>query len=182
MSRAHERYRRQTTDGRAIAYSERGREFTFAKNQRRKTDEKSESAIGKNEERATDLSAVDVSGAEVDDDVGDEHDIDEDIDDEERVKRHTVRDAGGGGGARSRPVRRRQTDAGRRLPARDALAEQEGGRVRREDGRVEDEQQRDPVPDGLDRRVVPDDAERHGAGRRQRTSAERCTDRLLVVV
>jgi len=35
----HERYRRQTTDdrqtdGRAIAYSEREREFTFAKNTR----------------------------------------------------------------------------------------------------------------------------------------------------
>jgi len=29
----HERYRRQTTDGRAIAYSEREREFTFAKNE-----------------------------------------------------------------------------------------------------------------------------------------------------
>jgi len=29
---AHERYRRQTTDGRAIAFSEREREFTFAKN------------------------------------------------------------------------------------------------------------------------------------------------------
>ena len=37
LSRAHERYRRQTdrqtTDGRATAYSEREREFTFAKNQ-----------------------------------------------------------------------------------------------------------------------------------------------------
>jgi len=37
LSRAHERYRqttdrRQTTDGRAIAYSEREREFAFAKN------------------------------------------------------------------------------------------------------------------------------------------------------
>jgi len=37
LSRVHERYRRQTTDrrqtdGRAIAYSEREREFTFAKN------------------------------------------------------------------------------------------------------------------------------------------------------
>jgi len=36
LSSAHERYRqtddRQTTDGRAIAYSEREREFTFAKN------------------------------------------------------------------------------------------------------------------------------------------------------
>jgi len=32
LSRAHERYRRQT-DGRAIAYSVREREFTFAKNQ-----------------------------------------------------------------------------------------------------------------------------------------------------
>ena len=32
LSRAHERYRRQTTDGRAIAYSEREREFTFANN------------------------------------------------------------------------------------------------------------------------------------------------------
>jgi len=36
LSRVHERYRRQTTDdrqtdGRAIAYSEREREFTFAK-------------------------------------------------------------------------------------------------------------------------------------------------------
>jgi len=33
MSRVHERYRRQTdgqTDGRAITYSEREREFTFA--------------------------------------------------------------------------------------------------------------------------------------------------------
>jgi len=37
LSRVHERYRRQTTDrqtdGRAIAYSEREREFTFAKNE-----------------------------------------------------------------------------------------------------------------------------------------------------
>jgi len=33
LSRAYEHYR-QTTDGRAIAYSEREREFTFAKNQR----------------------------------------------------------------------------------------------------------------------------------------------------
>ena len=32
LSRAHKRYRLQTTDGRAIAYSEREREFTFAKN------------------------------------------------------------------------------------------------------------------------------------------------------
>jgi len=40
---AHERYRRQTddrqmtADGRAIAYSEREREFTFAKNRNRPT-------------------------------------------------------------------------------------------------------------------------------------------------
>jgi len=33
LSRVHERYR-QTTDGRATAYSEREREFTFAKNGR----------------------------------------------------------------------------------------------------------------------------------------------------
>ena len=33
LSRVHERYR-QTTDGRAIAYSERERELTFAKNQK----------------------------------------------------------------------------------------------------------------------------------------------------
>jgi len=37
LNRAQERYRRQTTDrqtdGRAIAYSEREREFTFAKNE-----------------------------------------------------------------------------------------------------------------------------------------------------
>jgi len=35
LSRAHERYRqtdRRQTDGRAIAYGEREREFTFAKN------------------------------------------------------------------------------------------------------------------------------------------------------
>jgi len=31
LSRVHECYRRQTTDGRAIACSEREREFTFAK-------------------------------------------------------------------------------------------------------------------------------------------------------
>ena len=42
LSRAHERYRRQTTDrqttdGRAIAYSEREREFTFAKNAQRQS-------------------------------------------------------------------------------------------------------------------------------------------------
>jgi len=35
LSRAHERYRRQT-DGMAIAYSELEREFTFAKNVRGK--------------------------------------------------------------------------------------------------------------------------------------------------
>jgi len=40
LSRAHEHYRRQTdrrqtTDGRAIAYSEREREFTFAKKRHR---------------------------------------------------------------------------------------------------------------------------------------------------
>jgi len=34
LSRVHERYRRQT-DGRAIAYSKRIHEFTFAKNQLR---------------------------------------------------------------------------------------------------------------------------------------------------
>jgi len=31
LSRLHERYRRQTTDGRATAYSEHEREVTFAK-------------------------------------------------------------------------------------------------------------------------------------------------------
>ena len=39
LSRVHERYRqtinRQTTDGRAIAYSERELTFTFAKNQKK---------------------------------------------------------------------------------------------------------------------------------------------------
>jgi len=33
LSRVHERYR-QTTDGRATAYSEREREFTFGKNRK----------------------------------------------------------------------------------------------------------------------------------------------------
>ena len=32
VSRAHERYRRQTTDGRTMTYSEHELEFTFAKN------------------------------------------------------------------------------------------------------------------------------------------------------
>jgi len=32
LSRVHERYRRQTTDGRTTTYSEREHEFTFAKN------------------------------------------------------------------------------------------------------------------------------------------------------
>jgi len=32
LSRMHERYTRHTTDGRAIAYSAREHEFTFAKN------------------------------------------------------------------------------------------------------------------------------------------------------
>jgi len=32
LSRAHERYRQQTTDGWAIAFSEGEREFTFAAN------------------------------------------------------------------------------------------------------------------------------------------------------
>jgi len=32
LSRVHERYRQQTTDRRATAYSEREHEFTFAKN------------------------------------------------------------------------------------------------------------------------------------------------------
>ena len=32
MSLVHERYRRQTTDGRTMTYSRRVREFTFAKN------------------------------------------------------------------------------------------------------------------------------------------------------
>jgi len=36
LSRAHERYRRQT-DGRAIAYSERERKFTFAERERKFT-------------------------------------------------------------------------------------------------------------------------------------------------
>jgi len=32
LSSVHEHYRRQTTDGRATAYSERKRQFTLAKN------------------------------------------------------------------------------------------------------------------------------------------------------
>jgi len=35
LSRAHERYRRQTTDGRTMTYSEHELEFTLAKNWRR---------------------------------------------------------------------------------------------------------------------------------------------------
>jgi len=44
LSRAHERYRRQTdrrqtTDGQAIAYSERERKFTFAENEQQDCEE-----------------------------------------------------------------------------------------------------------------------------------------------
>ncbi len=75
---------------------------------------------------------VDVGGAEVDDDVDDEHDVHDEV--------HHVERAAGvaavGHGLDLVPV------------------EQEGGGVRREDGRVDHQQQDQPVPHRLERAVV----------------------------
>lgn len=82
---------------------------------------------------------VDVRGPEVDEDVDDEHDVDEQVYDDDGVV--VV------------------------LPVplvRFLLAEQESGHVGREDGRVHHQQQDDPVPDRLERRVVQDRPLVHG--------------------
>ena len=119
---------------------------------------------------ATDLPVVDVGGAEVDDDVGDKHDVDKYVDHEQWVQRLFR------GVDRCRLGRRLAVVE--RRTAGVALAQQEGGRVRREDGRVEHEEQGDPVPDGLERRVVQNDEAWHG--RRRRTTADPHPDRVDV--
>lgn len=76
---------------------------------------------------------VDVRGPEVDDDVDDEHDVDQQVDHHDGVVAVLLV-----------------------ALVRLLLAEQEGGHVRREDGRVHHQQKDDPVPHGLERRVVED--------------------------
>ena len=77
---------------------------------------------------------VHVGRAEVDEDVDDEHDVDDEVDDGERLR----------------------VAALHRRPGLVflLLGQQEGGGVGREDGRVDDEQQDDPVPHRLEGRVV----------------------------
>ena len=94
---------------------------------------------------------MDVRRAEVDEDVGDEHDVDDQVDDDEVVRLVRL------GVLQAR--RRVLVEFGAHL----VLVEQEGGAVRREDGRVQHEQQHDPVPHRLERRVVQDDEARHRA-------------------
>ncbi len=75
---------------------------------------------------------VDVGGAEVDDDVDDEHDVHDEV--------HHVERAAGVAAVLHGD-----------LPF---TVEQEGGGVRREDGRVDHQQQDQPVPHRLERAVV----------------------------
>lgn len=77
---------------------------------------------------------VDVGGPEVDQDVHNEHDVHHQV-------HHVERVAGVAAGA---------------PPLLLHLVEEEGGRVRREDGRVDDQQQDDPVPHRLEGAVVQD--------------------------
>ena len=82
---------------------------------------------------------VDVRGPEVDEDVDDEHDVDEQVDDDDRIV--VV------------------------LPVpliRLLLAEEKSGDVWRENGRVHHQQQDDPVPDRLEWRIVQDRPLVHG--------------------
>lgn len=60
------------------------------------------------------------------------------------------------------------------------IVKHEGGDVGRDDGRVENEDQHQPVPDGLERRVVQNYEARNG--RRWRTTADCQSVRLVDVV
>ena len=91
---------------------------------------------------------VDVRRPEVDEDVDDEHDVDDQVDDRERVAVSREPAADGA------PQGRRPPPAGARPVL--VVAEEERGDVRREDGRVDDEDEDEPVPDRLERRVVED--------------------------
>ena len=96
---------------------------------------------------------VHVGRAEVDEDVDDEHDVDGEVDDGEWVVVAVILVARA---ARGRPG----------PPAPVLLVEEEGGDVRREDGRVDDEDEDEPVPHRLEGRVVQDGEAVH-AGRLQ---------------
>lgn len=77
---------------------------------------------------------VDIRGAEVNEDVDDEHDVHHEVNHAERVTRV----------ATLVPLLLL------------GVVEQEGSTVRSEDGRVNDQQQDEPVPHGLERAVVQD--------------------------
>lgn len=68
---------------------------------------------------------VDVGGAEVDEDIDDEHDVDDEVNDDDGT-----------------------------VIVQPLFVQQKGGHVRGEDGRVDDEQQDNPVPDRFKRGVV----------------------------
>ena len=91
---------------------------------------------------------VDVGRAEVDEDVYDEHDVYDEVNDGQRVPV-----AGVG------PVLA-TSDLGAVL----GVVEKEGGNVGRADGRVDDEQEDEPIPDSLERRVVKDGEAVDGRG------------------
>ena len=84
---------------------------------------------------------VDVRGAEVDENVDDKHNVHNEVDNGERVLVATV-------GVRG-PVLRVRLDLV-------LLVEQEGGHVRCKDGRVDDQDENEPVPHRLEGRVVQD--------------------------
>ena len=86
---------------------------------------------------------VDVRRPEVDEDVDDKHDVHDEVDDGERL---LVVGTGHGGGV----------FGGVGAGAGGLLLEDEGRIVRGDDGRVDDQQEDDPVPDRLERRVVED--------------------------
>lgn len=101
------------------------------------------------------LILVHVGGPEVNEDVDDEHDVHDEID-------HVERAAGVSAFA---------------PPLLLLVVEEEGGRVRSEDGRVDDQQQDQPVPNRFERAVVQDgelvDARRLELVLRQHVSSER---------
>ena len=107
---------------------------------------------------------VHVRGTEVDEDVDDEHDVDGEVDDGEGVVVAVVLVARAPRGAPG-------------PPAPVLLIEEEGGDVGREDGRVDDEDEDEPVPHRLEGRVVQDGEAVH-AGRLQLVLRQHvCTQR-----
>jgi len=101
------------------------------------------------------LVGVDVRGPEVDEDVHDEHDVHDQV--------HHVE--GGAGVTALAP------------PLLLDVVEEEGGGVRREDGRVDDQQQDQPVPHGLEGTVVEDGPLVHARGLELVLGQHVCTQR-----